>query len=134
MAAHTARARAALRQPTSRDFLASCYELLLGRELEDPNVFRSRANLTAAQLIESVIGCEEFEDAVYRPLASGSDLPDSRFAGAPSIRQRYWAADRLPILNHSSEGVERATNWLSLLRALCSDAHLMTLAGLPMLS
>ena len=129
----TGRARSALRHPISRDFLASCYEVLLGRELEDPHVARDRANLTASQLVQSVVACDEFRDTIYHWIASGGGLPPGRFSRVPSNRQRYWAADRLPIVDQSSKDVEQATDWQSLLQALCGDAHLMHLAGLPTL-
>jgi lipopolysaccharide biosynthesis glycosyltransferase len=129
---HVARVHQKLRhQPdaggigNNRVFMAMCYEILLGRQRENDAVLKSRAHFTATEFIGSIIESEEFRSAVVEPLKTGMGLPLGRFSGKPSVGQRYWAADRLPMLVHSARRVELAENWVNLLSPLLEDPHFM---------
>lgn len=111
-----------------RDFVASCYELFLGREVEDGSVVAERSRWTAGEVVASIAGSDECRHAVRAPVARGAALPAHLFPGTPSVRQRYWAADRLPLLDATISAIARAPDWSALLGALFSDPLLIGIA------
>lgn len=112
-----------------RDFLATCYEAFLGRELENEKVMRDRLHLPASEAITSIVASPEFYDNVLDSLRAGRPLPEGKFPGRPSLRQRYWAADRLGISAGAIAAVETADTWEKFLIALLSDERFAILAG-----
>jgi lipopolysaccharide biosynthesis glycosyltransferase len=110
-----------LDEPPDRLFAATIYEILLGREPEAEAVLAPRLHRPAAEMIRDVVGSAEFRTCVVAPAMSGERFQAGRFTGRPSLRQRYWAADSLPLLPDTVVAVERARDWAALVRALLAD-------------
>lgn len=104
-----------------RDFVATCYEVFLGRELEDDRVAFDRAGLGAARVVATVIGSEEFRSNVQRPLGAGRPYPPHLFATPPSRRQRHWMAERLPLDETTREALLAVADWRGAHRLVLGD-------------
>jgi len=120
-------------QGGNRVFMAMCYEVLLGRQRENEAVLHDRAHLSPEQFVTSIIESAEFRMAVIEPLAKGLGLPKNRFPGKPSAAQRYWAADRLPMLAPTADRIMAAETWEMLVSALVEDRYFMRLAQLDVI-
>ncbi len=120
---------------SGREFLATCYEVLLGRELEDGPVIPEREAWPAAQIVHSILESPEFRANVLRPLGQGRPFREDLFFGRPTMRQRFWAADQLPVSGPSAVRLLSAPGWSDLLSVLLSDpvfAEAMALPCLPL--
>lgn len=113
----------------NRVFAAACYEVLLGRQAETVNILDKRDHLTCADFTKEVLASTEFDTLVMKPLIDGTAFQPGRFSGTPSLNQRFFAADRLPIYRHSKRAIEGAKSWRHLLAALLADRHFMSRAG-----
>jgi lipopolysaccharide biosynthesis glycosyltransferase len=117
------------RIPVDRDFIATLYEVLLGRELDSPEVIRDRKHWPATEVLASILKSEEFDKAVVQPLRRGESPPGHLFQHRLSVRHRYWIADRLPVLPETAAAVERAADWRGVLERLVNDSRLMSFAA-----
>jgi hypothetical protein len=113
----------------TRDFIATTYEILLGREVEEPLLAFHRSASPASAVVRALIQSNEFREKAVKPLRCGERLAPNRWPGTPSVRQRLVAADRLPIASYTSAAVEKAPTWRSLLLALMQDEGFMAIAG-----
>lgn len=116
--------------PLGRCFVATCYEILLGRELDAREVAEERGRWPQSEVIGSFLSCDEFERCVIRPVREGLPFEVHRYVEALSMRHRYWIADFLPITGLTEQVVYRSTGWRGLLAALLSDERLMLLANM----
>ncbi len=105
----------------NKDFIASCYEVFLGRELESDAVVQQRGAWTTTEILRSVIGSSEFWQSAARAVCGGGPLPANLFNGRPTLRQRYWAAGLPGLSEQGAPRVEAAQGWLELLSALLND-------------
>ena len=113
------------------DFIATCYEVLLGRELDSLDVVRDRAGWPRAEVVRSIVGSAEFTEAILPCLETGLPFRSGRFAGRPSLRQRLWAAEALGLGSAASEAVEGAQDWRDLLAALSGDVRFTQAVNWP---
>ena len=113
--------------PVDRDFIATTYEVLLGRELDSEDVLRDRISWPATEVLVSVLGSDEFAQSVMRPIKTGEPFSDHLFKHRLSLRHRYWVQDRLPILPETALAVQKAASWRDVLSSLVGDARLMSL-------
>ncbi len=111
------------RVPVDRDFIATAYEVLLGRELDSEDVIRDRSHWPATDVLRSVLGSDEFARSVVQPIRAGEPLPDHLFQHRLSLRHRYWIQDRLPTLPQTALKVERAATWREVLSSLLEDTR-----------
>ncbi len=107
-----------------RDFAATCYEVFLSRDLDSELIFEDRANYSPEAFIRSVIASEEFNNRVIVPLTQGEEIKG--YGGRPTLRQRYWTMDRVPICETTATRIERAQSWPDYLGALIEDRLFMT--------
>ncbi len=121
--------RTANRTPVDRDFIASAYEVLLGRELDSEDVIRDRGGWPATEVLASILDSEEFAGSITRPLKAGEPLSEHLFQHRLSLRHRYWITDRLPVLPQTADAVEQAVDWPEVFRLLIADGRLMSLMG-----
>jgi lipopolysaccharide biosynthesis glycosyltransferase len=112
-----------------RDFIASAYEILLGRPHESNFVIQHRLHHAPLPILSGFLTSDEFRDAAITPLERNDALASDRWPGEPSLRQRYWAADRLPLDPESRIKVEAAGSWRELLTALLHDARIKSITG-----
>ncbi|WP_294389623.1 glycosyltransferase [uncultured Sphingomonas sp.] len=112
-----------------RDFVASAYEILLGRPHESNFVIQHRLAHAAMPIINGLLTSDEFRDAVVTALRDGTALPHGRWPGKPTLRQKYWAADRLPLAPTTRIKVEEADSWLDLLATILSDERFQMMTG-----
>jgi hypothetical protein len=117
--------------PGGRTFVAACYEVFLGRELDSPDVAEERGSWPVRDILRSIIGSEEFADAAAWSLRHASSFPSGIFREKLSLRHKYWICDWLPIQRSTREVVHAADDWRAVLSALVADEHLMQLAGCP---
>jgi lipopolysaccharide biosynthesis glycosyltransferase len=120
-------------QRVSRAFVGICYEMFLGRELEDEQVAADRAHLSPERLIASVVDSEEFRGNVARPLAAGEDLPSHIFRYPLERRHLDWARDELPLSIHARAIVTQARDWAGLLSIVLGDDHFAKMVGIDAL-
>lgn len=71
--------------PTDRHFLATSYEVLLGRELEEPMLVPQRIHLRPSEVIGNLVSSQEFKDQVIEPLRNGRRLASNRWPGHPRL-------------------------------------------------
>lgn len=115
----------------TRSFAAGCYEILLGRQLENSEPYYSRIHFSPSEFVGAVVGSEEFNKKVLRPLRDGQSLAEHDRRPPLDIRQRFWAMEFLPLLETSAKKLEDAKDWRSLLSVLVGDGRLMASANLP---
>ena len=117
-----------------RHFVAACYEIFLGRDLDDPSVAEERGRWPADESLRSVVGSDEFSDSVARPLLMGRPFPEHLFVERLTVRHRYWLLAALPLDDATADAVWAADGWRELLTALLADERLMRAAGLAVLT
>ena len=117
--------------PADADFIATCYEILLGRELESLDVVRDRAGWPRIEVVRSIVGSSEFMNDVLPALQTGLPFLADRFKGSPSLRQRLWAADSLGLDPKMSVKVRQSETWRDLLCSIEADHAFATSAGWP---
>ena len=105
----------------SRDFIATSYEVLLGRELHPLAILQERGGWPPRDLVEAVVSSPEFIAAVRQPIERNLPFPSNRFASPPTLRQRFWAADRLGVSREAAVRIERANEWRDLLSVVLGD-------------
>lgn len=105
--------------------LALAHEILLGREAT-PDMLR---HVSAAELIGDVISSAAFRGEVVDPLRHGRSLAPRPGRG-PTMGQRFYAAERLPLSADSAYHTCRAEEWRAFYGHLVRDPHFMALAGL----
>ena len=115
------------RVPVDRDFIATAYEVLLGRELDNEEVIRDRGHWPATEVLASVLGSGEFAQSIRRPIRAGEPLPEHLFEHRLSLRHRYWVQDRLPILPETAAAVQNAESWREVMASLVADARFSSL-------
>ena len=113
-----------------RDFLATCYEVFLGRSIEGDGAVHSRACWAKPAVILSVIRSPEFIANVLTPLAKKEALSDHTFKGQPSMRQKFWIIDELGLRAETSSDVENAETWPEILTLLLRDGNFRQAYGL----
>ncbi len=116
-----------VRVPVDRDFIATAYEVLLGRELDSKDVIRDRGHWPATEVLASVLGSDEFARSVLGPIRASEPLSGDLFQHRLSLRHRYWMQDRLPILPETAAAVQKAASWREVLASLVADARLASL-------
>ena len=104
-----------LNGPADGDFIATCYEVLLGRELDTLDVIRDREGWPKSEVIRSIVDSAEFKDEVLPALETGYPFLGDRFRGEPSLRQRLWTADQFAASHASRSSLPDAVTWRSLL-------------------
>ena len=109
-------------RPADRDFIATCYEVFLGREIESLEVIRDRAGWPRSKVIRSIVQSAEFVDEVLPALETGYPFLGDRFRGKPSLRQRLWAADQLPTSSTLPQRLLSLENWREILTCLLEDS------------
>ena len=112
---------ARLSESAGREFLASCYEVFLGRSLESELVVHDRARWSKPEVVRSVVQSSEFQANALKSVRAGEALPDHIFDGRPTIRQRFWAADQLPLRSETRALIATADNWPDLLKLILDD-------------
>ena len=120
---------------SGREFLATCYEVLLGRELEHGPVIRERETWPATRIVRSIVESSEFQANILTPLQQGRSFQDRLFHGVPTMRQRFWAADQLPVSGTTVAQLLSAPGWSDFLTILLADtafAEAMALSYLPL--
>ncbi len=118
---------------TGRDFLATCYEVLLGRELETRVVIAEREAWPAVEIARSIVESPEFQDNVLRPLQRDEPFRPGLYPGGPTLRQRFWAADQLFVSAPSAAQLISASGWRDFLTVLLSDPGFSEAMALPFL-
>ena len=114
-----------------RDFVASCYELFLGRDVDALMVVEERGSWSVDEVLSSFLACKEFEEVVYAPLRSGTPFSETLFCTPLLARHRFLVLDRLPILLDTRRRVQDVLSWRDLLASLARDPRLMALSHLP---
>ncbi len=99
----------------ARDLIATGYEVLLGRQLENDTVAMERGHWPPIQILRSLAQSSEFKDNVLDRILTGRPFPPGLFEGEPTIRQKFWAADELPLELETRGRVATSDSWLSLL-------------------
>ena len=105
----------------ARSFIANCYELLLGRELESLAVVAERGRWPRSAILHSIVHSREFVDNILRALTD-EDWPQGRFSAPPRLSQRLWAADNLPLRDGTKEELHAMTAWRTILTLILSDS------------
>lgn len=113
--------------PADQDFILTCYEVLLGRELDTFDVVRDRAGWPKAEVVQSIVGSSEFIEQVLPALETGFPFIGERFQGEPTLRQRLWAAEQLPIGEAGAHRVRASRSWRDLLTIIVSTPDLANL-------
>jgi hypothetical protein len=114
----------------ARDLIPTCYEILLGRQPENYAVIHQRSLLSARANIRAIVTSAEFRSNAMRWVEEGSPPEAGLFQGAPTIRQRLWAADRLDLHPKTRIAIESVSGWHEFLRLLLQDARFRQAYGL----
>lgn len=114
-----------LNNPADWDFIVTCYEVLLGRELDTLDVIRDRAGWPKSEVIQSIVESAEFINEVLPTLETGYPFMGGRFSGEPSLRQRLWAADHFRISSPTSQPIRARQDWRTLLTHIMQAAVLL---------
>lgn len=112
----------------NREFAAACYEVFLDRDLDDVWIFEDRAHFNRSGFVASVVNSDEFQGRVMAPLLNGGELIG--YDGRPSVRQKYWIMDWLPICDFTAPRIESASSWRQTMQALAEDYYFMDACGL----
>lgn len=115
---------ALIRPPKAdRDFIATCYEILLGREMDPADaVVRDRLNWPTGEVVRSVMRSDEFRTGVLAALeGEARALPHENRSAGPTVRQRFWAVDRLGVSQAGAVRLEAAVSWREWLAALLCE-------------
>lgn len=120
------------RTSAGRYFLASCYEVFLGRDLESDAVVYHRAHWSKDAVVLSVVKSSEFMANIVAPLSQGEALAPHIFIGSPSIRQKFWIVDELGLRSDTCFDIERAETWPEVLTLLLSDVNFCQANDLPL--
>lgn len=120
-------------QSAGRDFVASCYEVLLGREVDVVSVVEERGRWPAEEVLQSFLSSGEFEERIYQRLKTGRSFDASLFSSPLRMYHRYWIIDRFPLSPEVREQVKKAISWRDLLGCLISDEKFMGLSPLPVI-
>ena len=99
----------------------TCYEVFLGRELENFSVVQDRSSLPLRDILRSVICSDEFRTNVGLSLSTGAPFPHNLFVHPPSIRQRSWAAGLPGVSLAAADRLRSASQWRDLLNNLFGD-------------
>ena len=119
--------------PADQDFILTCYEVFLGRELDTFDVVRDRAGWPKSEVIHSIVGSTEFTEEVLPALETGYPFIGDRFRGEPSLRQRLWAAEQLPISRQTADRIRLTKSWSEILASFLNDCRFTSIAGVQML-
>ena len=111
-------------------FLALCYQVLLGRELDADSMAEERRQWSVGDILRCLVTCDEFNDLVLFPLRSATSFSEHLFAGRPSPVHRFWVAEYLPVSPQALEVVSAASTWREILTSLVGDQIFMSAAGL----
>ena len=122
-----------LEEAGGRHFVAACYEIFLGRDLDDPSVAEERGRWPGDEILRSVVGSAEFADSVARPLLTGRPFPGHLFVERLTVRHRYWILAALPMDEPTIGAIWAAADWRGLITALLADERMMRAAGLAVL-
>ena len=129
---HHANRAAQKRLPPQKDsplidrvFAASCYELLLGREIESDAIFTDRAHMTRKEFTDVVRSCEEFIGEVVDKVATGTPFAGSRFEGRPTLVHKTFVLEYLQITPMTARRVPHVGSWRELLELLVHDRFFM---------
>jgi hypothetical protein len=115
-----------------REFVASCYEVFLGRDIDLVSVVDERGQWPVPRVVQSFLDSGEFGVCVYERIRSGQVLDG--IYGTPLVaRHRYWAVEKLPISQETASDVIYAKSWREMLRYLLADKGLMALGNRPAL-
>ena len=110
--------------PADQDFILTCYEVFLGRELDTLDVIRDRAGWPESEVIHSIVGSSEFAEHVLPALETGYPFIGDRFHDEPSLRHRMWVTEQLPLTPDSKAEVLTCQSWRSLLTLIVNDNFL----------
>ena len=109
-------------------FVACCYEILLGRDIDFVSVLTERGQGPATQVVETFLKSDEFDKNVYQRVRSGQALEG--LYNAPLLaRHRYWAAENLQLTPETVIEVTYAKSWREMLCFLLADEDLMALGS-----
>ena len=114
-----------------REFLATCYEVFLGRSLESDGVVHNRARWPKSAIVLSVVKSSEFADNISIPLSKGEAFASHIFASSPSIRQKFWVIDELGLRPETCHAIEGAESWSDILTLILGDDHFRQANDLP---
>lgn len=115
---------------TDREFAASCYEVILGRDPETEAVLEQWVGRRIGELVGIFLTSHEFRDNAIRSVRDGSSFWDNTYNGVPSLRQRYWAADRLPMTPAGRVSLTSSKSWRELIQNILSDSAVLATYGL----
>lgn len=119
------------RTVSGRHFVATCYEVFLGRDLDALEVADERGLWPVGEVLRSIIDCEEFSEGVLSCLQFEEQFPPHLYQARLTIRHRLWAADELPLSEKGLAAMWEATDWRDFLKTLVEDERLMGEAQLP---
>ena len=120
-------------------YVATAFQVLLGRAPRDAEEFIAFAGLGAKETIVSIVKSREFLSDVLLPWIMREPWSSNIFPGVPEEVHRLWAEQRLNLSAHSVEEVKSARSWATLLapilrdpsfRRWSSNVYLMALADL----
>ena len=115
--------------PSGRSFIAFCYEIFLGRDLDSADVAEERGAWSIPEMLHSILTCDEHIESVTIPLRWGLPFSTNLFEDRLTMACRMWIVDHLPIAAGSAEAVMVARSWRDLLTTLLSDERMMKVAG-----
>jgi lipopolysaccharide biosynthesis glycosyltransferase len=124
-----------VREHVDASFVATAFEMLLGMELvNDKRVSRWTTD-KATQIITRLVRSTDFALNVILPLKIGRELTNEAWQRPLRVRDRMWAADRLPVGYATRVKLEQAASWRELLTLLLDDDHFTARVGLkPLLA
>jgi lipopolysaccharide biosynthesis glycosyltransferase len=103
------------------NFVATAIAFFLGREPRDDAEIAHFRAATSFEALGRVTSSDEFVRDVLVPIKTGGALPAGRFAEPPTVRQKAWARQRLPMRHTNADRVGGADSWLELLDLMLSD-------------
>lgn len=102
-------------------FIATAFEILLGREPDGDAEYLTYSRFTASELIRRLVNSTRFVKATLLPLVFDDPFEGGRFGRELTSRHKLWAADRLHLLPHTVDRLGAAETWREFLLAIIGD-------------
>jgi lipopolysaccharide biosynthesis glycosyltransferase len=102
-------------------FVATSFQVLLGRLPADMTEYSSFTELGARAVVTKIVKSSEFLSEVLLPLITGDKPSSHRFHGQPSSFHVLWAAQRLNLTGATVREITDIQSWIDLLSTILCD-------------
>lgn len=103
------------------NFVATAFQVFLGREPQSIEEIARYAGLRALAVVRAILHSEEFLAGTLVSLKLNAPFPTGTFEYEPTIRHIGWVTERLPLRRRDSVKEAGTSTWRSILTHLLND-------------